>query len=133
MKIPYAEIILEEYENPKNLGTIKKPTITASAGNPICGDRIVVTMKIKNKRIEEIKFSGDGCAISIAAASIITEKIKGKTLKEAKKIKDEELLKELGNVIQTRVKCALISKITIQKAIEEWEKNPNKKEIEIIL
>ena len=133
MKTPYTEIIMEEYENPKNHGKVDKPTIKASAGNPVCGDQIIVTMKIKNNKIEEIKFSGEGCAISIAATSLITQKIKGKSLDEAKKIKDEELLEELGNVIQTRMKCALLSKITIQKALQEWEKNPAKKEIKIVL
>ncbi|MCR4335772.1 MAG: SUF system NifU family Fe-S cluster assembly protein [archaeon] len=122
----YTEIILDLYKNPINKGNITKPEIDVSGGNPSCGDQVEFTMRIKNDIIEDIKFKGSGCAISVASSSIITEMVKGKNVQQAKKISKEAFFDELGNIIQTRIKCALLGFIVLKKGIEAYEKNNSK-------
>lgn len=105
----YSEMILEHYKNPMNFGEMSNPDIESYEDNPICGDRIKMQFKLNGKKIEDVKFSGDGCAISIASASMLTSKIKGKNLSEVKKIAKEDVFKLLGiKLTAARVKCALL-------------------------
>ncbi len=104
------EYILELYRNPRNKGTIENPDITHQEGNPSCGDEIRIDVKLDGDRIGEIKFSGKGCAISQAAASILTEMVKGKTLEEVKKLTKEDMLKAIGVPLSPiRLKCGLLA------------------------
>lgn len=105
----YREIILEHWNNPHNYGKIKDPDFSVDDNNPSCGDSIHLTGKIENGKLVAIKFTGEGCAISKASASIFTEKIKGLTISEIKKITPEEVLEELGlQLTPARMKCALL-------------------------
>ncbi|MEM4261904.1 MAG: iron-sulfur cluster assembly scaffold protein [Candidatus Diapherotrites archaeon] len=124
-----SEIIIELYKNPINKGKIEEADIIAEGGNPVCGDQGKVYLKIEDDKIKEAKFLARGCAISIASMSILTELIKNKTLKETLEIKPETLFKELGNIIQTRQKCALLSLTIIKEGIKEYMKNKKKVEI----
>ncbi len=106
----YREQILDHYRNPRNYGTIEDPDITFEDTNPLCGDRVRIDMKVENGRIAEIKFSGRGCAISQAAASILTEMVQGESLEEVREITAQDLLDELGvEISPARRKCALLS------------------------
>ena len=125
----YSEIILDLYRNPVNHGELKDYDVRAG-GNPSCGDRVQITLKIENGKISDIKFFGKGCAISMAAASLLTEHVKGKSLAQAKKISDNDVFEMLGGIIQTRIKCATLAKTVLQKAIEEWERQNGKRKIE---
>jgi NifU homolog involved in Fe-S cluster formation len=78
----YQEIILDHYKRPRNFGTLENADAVAEEENPYCGDRIVVHLKTDGERISEIRFSGRGCAISQASASMMTEKVKGMRLEE---------------------------------------------------
>ena len=122
----YSEIILDLYKNPLNKGEIEGAELTAEGGNPLCGDYAKIFLRIKNNVIEDAKFLGNGCAISVASESILTEMLKGKKLSEAKKLTEKELFAELGNIIQTRIKCALLGLIIVKKGFEEFEKNGGK-------
>ena len=126
----YSEIILDLYRNPVNHGELKDYDVRAGGGNPSCGDRVQITLKIENGKISDIKFFGKGCAISMAAASLLTEHVKGKSLAQAKKISDNDVFEMLGGIIQTRIKCATLAKTVLQKAIEEWERQNGKRKIE---
>ncbi len=113
----YREIILEHWTNPQNYGVIKNADIDVEDNNPLCGDEIHITGKIKNNTLEDIKFVSEGCAISKASASIFTEKIKGMTLAEIKKITPEEVLDEMGlTLTPARMKCALLVYNTLKAA-----------------
>jgi nitrogen fixation protein NifU and related proteins len=102
--------IVDHFKNPSNYGTLKQPHISHEEGNPICGDSIRFDMNIKDDKVEEIRFSGSGCAISQAAASILTEMIKYKELVEIKKISSNDLIDALGGAVSpVRLKCALLS------------------------
>jgi len=105
----YKEIIMEHYKNPQNKGLMEKADVSASDTNPNCGDAITMQLKMENNIVKEIKFHGHGCAISQAAASMLTEKIKGKNTEEIAKISKEEVLKSLGiEISPMRLKCALL-------------------------
>lgn len=114
----YRENILDHYKNPRNFGRLKNPAASYEAGNPLCGDVIGMEIKVRSKIIDDIKFWGEGCAISQASASILTEKVKGKNLEEIKKIGKEGVLKMLGiQLSPVRLKCALLPLEVLQKAI----------------
>ena len=104
------DFILEHYKNPQNFGHLDKPDIVHEEGNPSCGDQIRIELKVENDRIADIRFSGKGCAISQAAASIFTEEIKGKTLEEVKNFDKQKMLDLLGIEISgMRMKCAMLA------------------------
>lgn len=106
------EQILDHYKHPRNFGTLKEPDISHEEGNPSCGDLIRVDLALDGdgERIVDVKFSGKGCAISQAAASMLTERIKGCTLEEVKSLSKEEMLEMLGiELSPMRVKCALLA------------------------
>lgn len=104
------DFILEHYKNPQNFGRLEDPDISHEEGNPACGDQIQIDIKLDQGRISDIRFSGKGCAISQAAASILTEEIKGKTLEEVKEFDKQQMLDLLGIEISgMRLKCALLA------------------------
>ncbi len=123
----FSETIIELYKNPPNKGKIDNSDITASGGNPTCGDQIIIYIKTKNQKIEEIKFQSKGCAISTASAAILTEMAKEKKIEEVMQITPENLFEKLGNIIQTRQKCALLGLTILKTGIIEYLKNKNKK------
>jgi nitrogen fixation NifU-like protein len=114
----YQELILDHYRNPRNRGVLKDSTHEASANNPTCGDKLSMQILEKNGIIESVKFTGSGCAISQASASILTESLVGKSIEEAKNLKKEDLLELLGIELSlTRLKCALLALDTLKKAL----------------
>ena len=115
----YQEEILEHYHNPHNRGVLDKPTHQRCANNPTCGDKICVTIVVINDHINDINFEGEGCAISQAATSMITDEIKGKSVQETLDITKDDIIEMLGVEIGIgRIRCALLGIETIQKALE---------------
>lgn len=107
----YREQIIDLYENPLNFGKLDPADFSYEEDNPLCGDVIRIDVRLDaNGRIAEAAWSGDGCAISQASASLLTEEIKGKTLAEIKAFPKEELLDLIGVPLSmARIKCALLS------------------------
>jgi len=107
----YREYILDHYQNPRNYGTLDDPDISYEDDNPLCGDVIRIDIKLDDQdRISQVAFSGEGCAISQASASMLTEEIMGKTLDELKQISKDDILDMLGIQLgPVRIKCALLS------------------------
>jgi nitrogen fixation NifU-like protein len=104
------DFILEHYKNPQNFGHLDKPDMVHEEGNPSCGDQLRIELKVENDRITDIRFSGKGCAISQAAASILTEEIKGKTLDDVRTFDKQKMLDLLGIEISgMRMKCAMLA------------------------
>lgn len=106
----YQEIVLSHYRHPHNKGALNQPTFAASDVNPACGDLIQIQARIgDDDRISEVTFDGKGCAISQAAASMLTDALKGKTIDEARAVDKEAVLRMLGIEISgIRLKCALL-------------------------
>jgi len=116
----YREIILDHWKNPQNYGIIKNPNIDVSEVNVICGDIIRLTGKIKNRKLTEIAFTGAGCAISKASASLFTEKIRGNELAKIKKITEKNVLKNLPvSITPARYNCALLCFRALKKALKK--------------
>jgi nitrogen fixation NifU-like protein len=106
----YREYILDHYKNPRNYGRLEHADVSHEEDNPLCGDVVGMDFRIQDGVIEDIKFHGRGCAISQASASLLTERIKGLSLDEAKKIDKDDVLGELGiDISPARIKCALLS------------------------
>ena len=107
----YREIILDYYRNPRNYGKIENPDISKRDSNPLCGDELEMHINIKENKVSDVKFSGKGCAISQASASMLTELIMGKDFDYVKKLTKEDILENLGlpDLGPARIKCALLS------------------------
>ena len=106
----YREYILDHYKNPRNFGRLEDADISHEENNPLCGDVIGMDFKVADGVIEDVRFHGRGCAISQASASLLTERLKGMALDEARKIDKEDVLEELGiEISPARLKCALLS------------------------
>lgn len=111
----YRENILEHYKHPRNRGTLEHPDITYEDANPLCGDRVRMDLQVKDGRIEQIRFSGVGCSISQAAASMLCEAVEGKTLDEVKQLTRDDVLEMLGIELgPVRLKCGLLALKTLK-------------------
>ena len=106
----YRDIILDYYRHPRNFGKLGPNDISARDSNPLCGDEIEIQIRVRDGMINEIKFSGQGCAISLASASMLTELAKGKPLEWVKTLSKEDILKMFGapDIGPSRIKCALL-------------------------
>lgn len=114
----YREIILDHYKHPRNFGSIKNPDATAYALNATCGDKIQMDIKISNGKITDIKFSGNGCAISQASASMLTEKVKAMDTKKIMKFTTGDILEMMETTLTpSRIKCAILPLEVLQKAL----------------
>lgn len=107
MTVLYSEKLLDHFRHPHNYGALTDPDISYESFNPLCGDRIRIDVKLEAGSVKEARFRGDGCAISIAAASLLTELLTGRKLDEP--VADEELIATLESAIQpSRIQCALL-------------------------
>jgi nitrogen fixation protein NifU and related proteins len=114
----YQENILDHYRQPRHFGQIERPTHSHHGYNPLCGDDITVELVISGGLVQDVRFRGSGCAISVAATSMLTEKIKGMKADDIMNMKKEDVLEMLQIPVgPVRLKCALIGLETVQKAI----------------
>lgn len=124
MAIRYSKKVIEHFTNPKNVGEIENPDGKSMEGSPVCGDMIMVTIKVdKNtNKISDIKFKSYGCASNIATASVMTEIVKGKTISEAKKITHKEVTDYLDGLPNIKIHCSVLVVDTLKSAIRDYEK-----------
>jgi nitrogen fixation NifU-like protein len=117
----YRDEILEHYRNPHNFGRLESPDAVSEGANPLCGDRITLMLGISEQgTIEGVAFTGRGCAISQASASMLTDEIKGRPLDEISRLGREDVLESLGiEISPARLKCALLSLQTLRIALAE--------------
>jgi nitrogen fixation NifU-like protein len=117
----YRDEILEHYRNPHNFGTIEEPTAVKEGANPLCGDRITLMLGIDEAgNVWDVKFTGRGCAISQASASMLTDDIKGKPLTEIAHLGKSDVLENLGiEISPARMKCAMLSLETLREATKD--------------
>lgn len=105
----YREIILENWRHPTNRGAVANPDFDVERDNPLCGDHIRLTGKIGDGRLADIAFTGEGCAVSIASASLLTEALKGREIAEIRKLSEQDAIDLLGiQPAPARTKCALL-------------------------
>ncbi|MCC6350305.1 MAG: SUF system NifU family Fe-S cluster assembly protein [Candidatus Eisenbacteria bacterium] len=114
----FRENILEHYQHPRCQGTLEDADLSCEDANPLCGDRIRMDVKLDGSRIGQVRFSGHGCSISQAAASMLCEHVEGRTLDEVKKLTREDVLEMLGIELgPVRLKCALLALKTLKSGI----------------
>jgi len=118
----YIELLLDHYEHPRNRRAIAGADIDYTGGNPGCGDIIHMYATVDDdKRITDVAFEGEGCTISQAAASIVTDMVRGKTLDELDAMNYETLVEELGSeVVAPRIKCAVLALGTLKAGVGEY-------------
>jgi nitrogen fixation protein NifU and related proteins len=120
----YRDYILEHYRRPHNFGILSAPSVSLEGANPLCGDRITLQLRVANGRLEEVGFTGRGCAISQASASLLTDEIKGKPMSEVEGFGAADLLDLLAiEISPARLKCAMLSHETLRRALEELGKD----------
>jgi nitrogen fixation NifU-like protein len=114
----YRENILDHYKRPSHRGTLDSPDITYEDSNPLCGDVLRMDFKVKDGKIEAVRFSGHGCSISQASADMLCEKIEGMPLDEAKKVTRDDVLEMLGIELgPVRLKCGLLALKTLKAGV----------------
>ena len=115
----YRDEILDHYRNPHNFGTLEEPTTVKEGANPLCGDRITLMLAIDDEgNVQDVAFTGRGCAISQASASMLTDDIKGKLLSEIAQLGQQDVLDNLAiEISPARMKCAMLSLDTLRLAV----------------
>ena len=114
----YRDYILEHYRHPHNFGVLEAPTATYEGANPLCGDRITMMLAVRDGVVADVAFTGRGCAISQASASLLTDEVKGKPVAEVAKLTSDDVLDLLGiEISPARLKCALLSLDTLEHAL----------------
>lgn len=116
----YTEKLMEHFRNPRNMGKIEDADGVGKVGNPVCGDVMYLYIKVKNNRIEDIKFETFGCAAAIGTSSMITELAKGKTIDEALKITNQNVAGELGGLPPIKMHCSVLAADALKAAIKDY-------------
>lgn len=116
----YRDYILEHYRRPHNFGVIEDADASYEGSNPLCGDRITLMLGVKDGIVDRVGFTGRGCAISQASASLLTDEIKGKPVAEVSAFRADDLLDLLGiEISPARLKCAMLSHDSLQHALSD--------------
>lgn len=117
----YREQIMDHYRNPRNKGHLENFSFKHSENNPLCGDEIEIDVKLNGDEVEDINFSGKGCSISQASASMLTEFVKHKKIKDVNDITREDIIEMLGIPIgPVRVKCAVLALVALKNGLKEF-------------
>lgn len=116
------DFLLDHYENPRNNGSIEKPDVSLSGGNPGCADVITMQARFdKDGKLEDVAWEGEGCTISRAAASYVTEIVQGMSAEEIEAMSFEDLIEQLGReLVMTRPTCATLALGTLKKGVHEY-------------
>ncbi len=125
----YSDKVMEHFQNPRNVGVIKDADGVGKVGNPVCGDMMSFYIKVKDNRIEDVKFQTFGCGAAIAVSSMVSEMAMGKTLEDALKITNKSVAEELGGLPKNKLHCSNLGADALHKAIENY-KERQKAEVE---
>jgi len=116
----YSKEVMDHFMNPRNVGEIPDPDGVGVEGNPVCGDVMKLFIKVKDDRIEDVKFQTFGCGAAIAVSSMITEMVKGKTIDEAEKISKEDVADKLGGLPPQKMHCSNLGADALKQAIKDF-------------
>ncbi len=116
----YNEKVMEAFRNPKNVGEVENPSGVGRVGNASCGDIMEISLKIEDDVITDAKFKTFGCAAAIASSSVATTMIIGKTVDDALKLTNADVVEELEGLPPQKIHCSVLASEAIKKAIEDW-------------
>lgn len=122
MNGPYSDIVMKHFMNPQNVGEIEDADGVGTIGNPACGDIMQMFIKVKNDVIVDAKFKTFGCGAAIASSSMATELIKGKSIKDALKVTNNEVTKALGGLPKIKRHCSLLAEQALRSALDDYYK-----------
>ena len=126
----YIENLIDYYQNPRNKGRLEDATVSASGGNPGCGDVVTMYLKIRDGIAEAVRFEGEGCTISQAGASMVAEKYEGKPLEEIEVSTTDDMIDEMGReVVMSRIRCASVGIGTLKGTVQEYRKQQIQREL----
>lgn len=124
----YSDKVMEHFQNPRNVGVIEDPDGVGKVGNPVCGDMMEFYIKVKDNRLEDVKFKTFGCGAAIAVSSMVSEMATGKTLEEAMKITNKDVAKELGGLPKNKLHCSNLGADALHAAIDNYKDRRKVKE-----
>ena len=125
----YSQKVMEHFKNPHNMGEIPDADGVGTVGNPVCGDLMTMYIKVKDNRLQDIKFKTYGCGSAIATSSMITDIARGKTLEEALKITRADVADSLGGLPPVKMHCSNLAADALHEAIEDYYKRQKSKEV----
>jgi len=123
----YSEKVMDHFMNPRNVGEIPDADGVGEEGNPVCGDMMTFYIRVKDNRLEDVKFKTFGCGAAIAVSSMVSEMAKGKTLEEALKITNRAVAEQLGGLPKNKLHCSNLGADALRKAIENYMQSEGKK------
>ncbi|MDR1939493.1 MAG: iron-sulfur cluster assembly scaffold protein [Clostridiales bacterium] len=118
----YTDKVMENFQNPQNVGEAENANAKYTVGSPECGDIMEMTMRIEDNIIKDVKFRTFGCAAAIASSSMATQMLKGKTVEDALKLKNTEVIAALGGLPPQKIHCSVLAEEAIKGAIENYLK-----------
>jgi len=125
----YSQKVMEHFKNPHNMGEIPDADGVGTVGNPVCGDLMTIYIKVKDNRLQDIKFKTYGCGSAIATSSMITDIARGKTLEQALKITRADVADSLGGLPPVKMHCSNLAADALHAAIEDYYKRQKSKEV----
>ena len=120
--VSYNEKVMQHFMNPHNVGEIENADGVGQVGNPVCGDMMTFSIKVKDNIIEDVKFKTFGCGAAIAVSSMVSDIAKGKTLEEALKITNKDVANELGGLPKNKMHCSNLGADALHAAIKDYRK-----------
>jgi len=120
MMFQYNEKVMDHFANPRNVGEIPNADGIGEVGNPVCGDMMTFYIKVKDNKIDDVKFKTFGCGAAIAVSSMVSEMAKGMTLEEAMQISNKDVAKQLGGLPENKLHCSNLGADALHKAIENY-------------
>jgi nitrogen fixation NifU-like protein len=117
----YSDKVMDHFANPRNVGVLPDADGVGQVGNPVCGDMMTFYVKVKDGRLEDVKFQTFGCGAAIAVSSMVSEMAKGKTLEEALAITNDLVAEELGGLPKNKMHCSNLGADALHEAIKDFE------------
>lgn len=124
----YSETVMDHFRSPRNVGVIENADGMGEVGNPVCGDMMTFYIKVKDNRLEDVKFQTFGCGAAIAVSSMVSDMAKGKTIEEALKITNKSVAEHLGGLPKNKMHCSNLGADALHKAIESYQNKLKSKE-----
>jgi nitrogen fixation NifU-like protein len=116
----YSDMVMDHFMHPRNVGEIENPDGVGEVGNPVCGDMMTFYIKVKDRKLDDVKFKTFGCGAAIAVSSMVSEMAKGRTIEEAQKITPELVAEELKGLPKQKFHCSNLGAQALNKAIDDY-------------
>ncbi len=123
---PYNEKVMDHFRNPRNAGELENPSGIGTAGNPVCGDIMEISIRIEDEVIKDIRFRTFGCGAAIATSSMVTELVKNKTIDEALAVSNRAVAEALGGLPPVKMHCSVLAEEALRSAIDDFRRRQGK-------